>query len=126
MDEALIPNEPNARKAVMGGILLLALGLGMTYFFAIRPLQELQTTGHTTYYIKGVLIGPLCMYLGALAMTGKFRDGQIRKLNAKGKPTFTRQGWIAVGGAVVVIALTLVAWYSYLHAMGFVEGGGSF
>jgi hypothetical protein len=124
MDESLIPTDAKARKAVMGGILLLALGAGMTYCFAIRPLQELAATNHTTYYLKGVLIGPLCLYMGALAMTGKFSDGEIRKLNAKGKPTFTRKGWIAVGGAIVVLALTMVAWYGYLHAMGFRETSG--
>ncbi|GAA3747516.1 hypothetical protein [Terriglobus aquaticus] len=124
MDEALIPTEAKARKAVMGGILLLGLGAVMTYFFAVRPLQELVATNHATYYLKGVLIGPLCLYMGALALTGKFGDGEIRKLNAKGKPTFTRKGWFAVGGAIVVIALTLVAWYGYLHALGFRETNG--
>ncbi len=124
MDEALIPTEAKARKAAMGGILLIALGAAMTYFFAVRPIQELIATNHTTYYIKGVLIGPLCVYIGVLALTGKFGDGQIRKLNDKGKPTFTKKGWIAVGGAVLVIALTLVAWYGYLHSMGFQETNG--
>ena len=126
MDEALIPTDAKARKAVMGGILLIALGAGMTYFFAIRPIQELIATNHTTYYVKGVLIGPLCMYIGVLALTGKFGDGQIRRLNDKGKPTFTKKGWIVVGGAVLVIALTLAAWYGYLHAMGFQETSGGF
>lgn len=126
MDEALIPTDPKARKAVMGGILLIALGAGMTYFFAIRPIQELLATNHTTYYVKGVIIGPLCVYIGVLALTGKFGDGELRKLNAKGKPTFTRKGWIAVAGAVVVIALTLVAWYGYLHSLGFQETSGGY
>lgn len=124
MDEPLIPTDANARKAAMGGILLIALGLAMVYFFAIRPIQELLATNHTTYYVKGVIIGPLCVYVGALALTGKFGDGQIRKLNDKGKPTLTRKGWIAVAGAIVVIALTLVAWYGYLHSMGFQETSG--
>ncbi len=124
MDDALIPTEAKARKAVMGGILLIALGAAMTYFFAIRPIQELLATNHTTYYLKGVIIGPLCVYIGLLALTGKFGDGQIRKLNDKGKPTLTRKGWIAVGGGIVVLALTLGAWYGYLHSMGFQETSG--
>ena len=124
MDEPIIPRDPAARKRVMGGILLLALGAAMTYFFAVRPLQELIATNHTTYYVKGVIIGPLCLYMGILALTGKFADGQIRKLNSKGKPTFTKKGWIAIAGAVAVIAVTLAAWYGYLHSLGFQETSG--
>ncbi|MBE7182415.1 MAG: hypothetical protein INR71_14625 [Terriglobus roseus] len=124
MDEALLPSDPKARKAVMGGILLIALGLGTTWLFAIRPLMELARVHHTSYYLKGVLMGPLLLYLGILVMTGKFVDGQIRRLNDNGKPALTRKGWIVVGGAVSVMALTLAAWYGYLHSMGYQETNG--
>ena len=59
-------------------------------------------------------------------MTGKFGDGEIRKLNDKGKVTFTKKGWIAVVGAIAVIALTMAAWYGYLHSLGFQETSGGY
>ena len=125
-DEPLIPMQPMARNSFLGGVLLCALGLGLGYFFLYRPLHALQTTGQMTYSLKGVMLAPLCVYLGALAFTGKFRDGSIRKLNEKGKPTFTKQGWIAITGALVVIGITFACWYGYLHSIGGVQSGPAY
>ena len=118
MDEQF-SNRPLAERAYLGGVLLLALGLVSGYFCIYQPLHDLRTTGHMTYYLKGIVLPPLCIYMGVLAFTGKFRDGQIRKLNDKGHPTFTRKGWIAAGGALAVILLTFAAWYGYLSATAY-------
>ena len=118
MDEPLLPTDPKARKAAMGGVLLIALGGALTYYFALRPLLELRRTGHTAYYLKGVLTGPLVAYVGVLALTGRFGDGEIRTANAAGKSTLTRKGWIVIAGAILVATLTLAAWFGYLHSLG--------
>lgn len=116
--QSLLPTEPIARSSATGGIILTALGVLFGYWFIYRPLHELQQTGQITYYLKGIMVPPLCVYMGILAFTGRFRDGEIRKLNRQGKPTFTRKGWIAAAGALVVIGLTFAAWSWYLHALG--------
>lgn len=125
-DEPLIPSQPIARNSFLGGVLLCGLGVVLGYFFLYRPLHALQTTGSMSYSMKGVMLAPLCIYMGALAFTGKFRDGEIRRLDAKGKPTFTRKGWIAAAGALVVIGITFACWFGYLHSIGGVQSGPAY
>ena len=118
----LLPADPVRRKQAMGGIFLLALAAVCGYFFMYQPVHTaVQTNGELHYYLKGIMLPPLCLYMAALALTGKVRDGELRALNAKGQPTLTRKGWWVVAGAVTVIGLTFAVWYAYLHALGFRE-----
>ncbi len=119
MDEQILSSDPAARKRTIGGIVMLLLGAACAYFFMYLPVHTAMQTGQLEYYVKGILLPPICLYMALILLVTDIRDGQLRRLNAKGKPTFTKKGWWVMAGALATMGLTLAGWFFYLHALGF-------
>ena len=49
------------------------------------------------------------------------RDGTIREIGPDGKPRMTRKGKLFMAGLVLVLTVSVAAWYTMLHVMGFQE-----
>ena len=123
MDDQILSSDPVARKRTIGGIVMLLIGAACAYFFMYLPVHTALRTGQLEYYVKGILLPPICLYIAFILLATNVQDGQMRALNAKGKPTFTKTGWWMMGGAFAVIGLTLAGWYYYLHILGFQSAG---
>ena len=122
VDQPILPANPERRKQVMGGIFLIAAGAFCAYFFMYRPVHSALTgNGQLEYYLKGIMLPPMCIYAGVLVLAGLVRDGELRTLNAKGNLTLTRKGWWFMGGLIAVVLVTFAGWYAYLNALGFHE-----
>lgn len=76
-------------KARAGGLLLLALGVAIAWFFLLRPLQAAQAGAAEIHYqLKAFLLVPACLVFGlAFAAAGarlNYRDAAQKKLTATG------------------------------------------
>lgn len=119
MSEPLLSSDPETRKRQMGAMLFLAMVPVLGYFFMYRPIAEGLRTGTLHYYLKGVLLPPLVLYVGLMMLFTKLRDGQLKERDAAGKTRYTRRGKWFLAGVVGVIGVTIVGWYALLHALGF-------
>ena len=119
-DRSLLSSDPAARRRAVAAILLFGMAAAVAYFTMYLPVhQALVSHGALRYYTKGILLPPELLYLAILVATVNVSDGQIRTFNSKGRRTFTRKGWLVLGGAVVVAGLALAAWTMYLRALGY-------
>ena len=98
---------------------MIPVGLWISYHFIVQPLEQARRSGHLEYYLKGVLLGPLAVYLGIAILMTDLRDGQVRTIDPAGRKHFTRKGRLFVAGVIVVMCLSLAGWFGALHAMGF-------
>ena len=110
---------PSLAKTRVGAAILIVIGLVMAYFFIYHPVQQARASGELHYYVKGLLLPPLLLYMAVCILFGDMRDGQIKTIGPNGKAHLTSKGWAFVVGIFVVISLTLVAWYFYLSSIGF-------
>jgi hypothetical protein len=118
-DAMLLPQDGNHLKTKAGGVLFILGGLIFGYMFILQPIQEAQSTGSLHYFVKGIMLPPVCIYVGLMMLLFNIRDEHVRKLDAKGKPTFTAKGWWLVGGCIATIIATYVVWGWYIHTIGF-------
>ena len=86
-------------KARLGGLGLIALGLGLGWFFLLEPLQEARHGAHeVSYSLKAFLAVPACLIFGvAFLLLG----ARLRYRDAAHK-NFTAVGWVLFG--LVVLA----------------------
>jgi hypothetical protein len=112
-------SDPETRKRQIGGMLFLLMTPVLGYFFMYKPVVEGLRTGMLHYYLKGVMLPPLVLYMGVLLLFTRFKDGELKERNAAGKMKFSRRGKIFLAGVVVVIGATVAGWFVVLHALGF-------
>jgi hypothetical protein len=89
-------------KARLGGLGLIALGLGLGWFFLLEPLQEARHGAHEVHYsLKAFFAVPACLIFGAafLLLGTRFRYRNAAHEN------FTAVGWVLFG----LVALTSAA-----------------
>jgi hypothetical protein len=119
MSEPLMSSDAETRKRQIGALLFLTMVPVMAYFFMYRPIAEGLRTGSLHYYLKGVVLPPLVLYLSVVMLFTKLKDGQVKVRDAAGKIRYTRQGKLFLAGVVAVIVVTMAGWYALLHALGF-------
>jgi hypothetical protein len=93
-------------KARLGGLALIALGLGLGWFFLLEPLQKASHGAHEVHYsLKAVFAVPACLIFGvAFMLLGKrlrYRDDAHKN--------FTAVGWILF--ALVALATAAGFWW---------------
>jgi hypothetical protein len=93
-------------KARLGGLALIAAGLGLGWFFLLEPLQEASHGAHDVHYsLKAFFAVPACIIFGAaFVLLGKrlrYRDDAHKN--------FTVVGWILFG--LVVLATGAGFWW---------------
>jgi hypothetical protein len=115
----LSTSSAHLRNRAVGVIVFLVLAVGCGYFFMYRPVQQGLRTGQFSYSVKGIMLAPLCLYVAVLMMFGLGSRDRMRKPHPEGKGSLTREGWLVVGGFLVVVAITYWLWYAYLHSLGF-------
>ena len=120
VDQPLFPRDPASRNRVIPAILIAAIAVFIGYIGMVQPVHEaLAGGGPVRYYVKGVILPPVFLYLAITMLIVDIRDGQIMHVNAKNKKTLTRKGWWVMLGAVAVAALSYLAWIAYLRTLGF-------
>jgi hypothetical protein len=87
-------------------LVLIALGLGLGWFFLLEPLREARHGAHeVSYFLKAFLAVPACLIFGvAFVLLGKrlrYRDDAHKN--------FTATGWVLFG--LVVLATAAGFWW---------------
>jgi hypothetical protein len=93
-------------KARLGGLVLIALGLGLGWFFLLEPLQQARHGAHeVNYSLKAFFAVPACLIFGAafvlLGSRLRYRDNAHR--------SFTAVGWVLFG--LVLLATATGFWW---------------
>lgn len=76
-------------KARLGGLALIAIGLGLGWFFVLGPIQDAQQGAHEVhYFLKAFLAVPACVIFGigfvARGDRLNYRDAARQRLTATG------------------------------------------
>lgn len=89
-------------KARLGGLALIAIGLGLAWFFLLGPLQEArQGAPEVRYFLKAFFAAPACVIFGTAFL---WRGARLRYRDAARK-RLTSMGWFLL----VLVALSTAA-----------------
>lgn len=106
-------------KSRLGGLLLLAVGVGFGWFFILKPLEAARKhLPEVSYELKAILIVPACFIFGLAFLLGgagfSYRD--------KARKRITPMGWVLL---VVVAVLTGLGFFwmkQQFTALGYTDG----
>jgi hypothetical protein len=103
-------------KARAGGLLLIALGCAIAWFFLLQPLEEAQAgVPEVSYQLKAFLAVPACLVfgLGFLVAGAKlnYRDAAAKKLTAT--------GWVLFAVVAVLTAAGYWWFQQQFSALGY-------
>ncbi len=106
-------------RARLLGVMLVAGGIALGWFFGIRPLQEAQTGAPAvTYWIKTFIAAPMAVVCGLFLLIGGSRVAHVVM-----QPPRTRQQHLIVWPmfALALAAGGLAWWWfdSQLKALGY-------
>lgn len=89
-------------KARVGGILFLAIGAAVGWFFLWRPLQDAQSGAAEIHYqLKAFVLVPACLVFGLAFL---FAGSRLNYRNAE-KKTLTAVGWLLFAISAVLTAV---------------------
>jgi hypothetical protein len=99
------------------GLLILAIGLGVLYYFLLLPLQQAQAgVAEIRYSLRAFFFVPFCVIFGLAFMIGgsnlNYRNVEAKSLNPL--------GWTLFG---LVVVLTGIGWWWFdqqFTALGYV------
>jgi len=116
------PQSKLATHARLFGLLFLAAGLGISWFFGLYPLQQAQAgAAQIKYDVKVFVAGPMLAASGLMLLVGGARVGR-----AFSGPPRTREQHLLVWPvfAVAMAAGGLGFWWfsAQLRALGYVTG----
>jgi hypothetical protein len=104
-------------KYRLGGAVLLAVGLGVAWFFLLWPLQEAQSgVPEVSYQLKAFVLVPLCVVFGL----GFLVAGSRLEYRTADHKNFTVVGWVLF---IVAAALTAAGYFWFeqqFAALGYV------
>lgn len=110
-------------KSRLLGVVLIAMGAGLAWFFGLRPLQEAAAGAkEVSYSLKLFVAAPLAIVAGLFLLVGGAPVGEA----FSGPPRTKRDHLIVWPMFVLAMAAGGLAWWWFdarLHALGFVTGG---
>ncbi|WNJ92128.1 hypothetical protein [Bosea sp. 685] len=93
-------------KARLGGLVLIALGLGLGWYFVLGPLQEArQGVPEVRYFLKIFAIVPLCIICGL----GFVLFGERLKYADASRQNLTATGWFMF--VLIAVATAAGFWW---------------
>jgi hypothetical protein len=105
------------RTKIFGGLTTLT-GLATAYFFILRPIEEAKRNGVLRQGLFGLVIPITLVYCGIAILVTDLRDEKTMRIEAESRLAWTRKGRIFQYAMWGTIALTLTAWYLYVHSIG--------
>ena len=104
-------------KYRLGGLVLVAVGLAVCWFFLVEPLhQAMAGTAEVSYQLKAFVLVPLCVMFGL----GFLVAGSRLEYRTADHKNFTVTGWILF---IVAAALTAAGYFWFqqqFDALGYV------
>src|SRR4051812_34011932 len=109
-----------SRHPRLFGLLLLAAGIGLSWFFGLYPLQQAEAgAARISYDVKIFVAGPMMLAAGLLLLFGGARVGRA----FAGPPRTRAQHLFVWPTFVLVLAAGGLAYWWFterLHALGYV------
>ncbi len=115
--------EPlSAAGLLLRGLGLIVLGLGLGYWYLIRPVHQAQLTG-SAEYPRSALIGVPCLIYAGVALIGVmfFGDHSTRRVDANGRSRMNAIGAIFLLSVPCSMVAMIAWWIHFIHTAGVVN-----
>jgi len=110
-------------KARLIGVAMIALGVGLAWFFGLKPLQEARAgAAEVSYSMKAFIVAPMAAVAGLFLLVG----GPSVQAAMLSPPRTKAQHLIVWPMFAAALALGFLAWWwfdSQLRAIGYVTTG---
>jgi type II secretory pathway component PulM len=100
-------SQARPNKNILYGVISLAAGIGLIYFFIWRPLEAMaQKQDNLTYSVKGVGFGPFLVMLGLYLLILRPPSLKPGEMSLRQRVVY----WVMVGLSVV-LGIVAFLWF---------------